>query len=224
MLTINKKFNYPKLKQVTQPNGFRVYDPGYGKPLVSVTTILSATKSRESIQTLSNWQDRVGAKEADRITNLSADLGQTMHDSLENWILRGDPPHGAPMSKIMAQQIIKKGLSKVDEVWGTESQLYYPEMYAGTADLLGIHQSAEAVMDFKNSRRDKKEEWITDYKLQCAAYAIAHDKLFGTSIKKGVIMMATHEGKYLEFIIEGNDFKATKQEWLNKVYKYYSKR
>lgn len=222
MITINPKYKYPILEQITREDGTRAYDVGAGRLLDSVTTILSGTKTAESVQVLADWRKRVGAQEADRITNTSANLGNDMHDSLENWILRGDAPHGALLTKIMAKVIIEQGLCNVDEVWGTESKLYYPELYAGTADLIGIHSGTPAIMDFKNSRQNKKEEWIEDYFCQLVAYALSHNKLFGTNIRKGVIMMANHEGKYLEFTIEGDKFDKYEHMWLQKLHDFYS--
>ena len=222
-MKLTKPYEYKILERITHESGHRVYKVDGSRGLPSVTTILSAMKSKESTEALAKWRKDVGEKEATRVVELSCSMGNDMHDNLEQHILtEGKAKHkGVMLAKMMTKLVIKNGLSKVDEVWGTEAQLYYPELYAGTTDLVGIHEGEEAIMDFKNSRKEKKEEWIEDYKYQLCAYALAHNKAYGTNIKKGVIMMATHNMVYQEFVLEGEEFEKYTQLWLNKVYDYY---
>jgi genome maintenance exonuclease 1 len=130
---------------------------------------------------------------------------------------------GTLMAKTLAKVIIKKGLCKVSEIWGTEVSLYSKELYAGTTDLTGIHDGIPSIMDFKNSLQDKRKEWIEDYFMQLAAYAMSHNEMYGTDISRGVVMIATREAKYQEFIIEGSEFKDFEIKWANKVCAYYDK-
>ena len=222
-MKLTKPYEYKSLKQITHKSGKRVYDVGETIALPSVTTILSAMKSEDTMAGLAKWRKNVGDAEADRVVNLSISMGNDMHDNLEQHILTEGKAEqkGVMLAKMMTKLVIEKGLSKVDEVWGTEAQLYYPELYAGTTDLVGVHEGEDAIMDFKNSRKEKKEEWITDYKYQLVAYALAHNKLHGTDIKKGVIMMATHNLVYQEFVLEGEEFEKYTKLWLNKVYDFY---
>jgi genome maintenance exonuclease 1 len=128
---------------------------------------------------------------------------------------------GSFMAQTLAKVIIKNGLSKVNEVWGTEVSLYSTELYAGTTDLTGLHEGIPSIMDFKNSLKDKKREWIEDYFMQLAAYALSHNEMYGTDISRGVVMIATRDAKYQEFIIEGDEFKHYETMWANKVCAYY---
>lgn len=202
-------------------NGFRHYKTPDG-PLPSVTTILECTKSRESADSLKNWRARVGDKEANYITNTSIRVGNRLHKNIENYLLHRTSPEGSAFEQILTKLMIDNGLKHIDAVWGVEAPLYYPELYAGTTDCVGIHNGTPAIIDFKNSRGDKKREWIESYFMQLVAYALAHNKLYGTNIKKGVIMMACHSGKYQEFIIEGEEFEKYTLLWLEKVKQYYS--
>jgi genome maintenance exonuclease 1 len=127
------------------------------------------------------------------------------------------------MAKTLANVIIKEGLCNVDEVWGCEVGVYATGLYAGTADLIGKHKGVPSIMDFKNSRTEKSKEWIEDYFMQLAAYALAHNEMFGTDISKGVIMLATRDAKYQEFVIEGEEFVHYQTMWADKVSEYYSK-
>lgn len=215
-MIINKKYDYKPLERVDSPTG-RKYIVGQSRPLPSVTTILSKTKD---MTFLNEWKARVGQQEATRIVTEASSIGNGMHNLLEKYIL-GQEMKGQVMAVTLANLIIKKGLCKVNEVWGTEVGLYSNDLYAGTTDLVGVHEGIPSIMDFKNSLKTKKKEWIEDYFMQLAAYALAHNEMFGTDINRGVIMMATREGKYQEFIIEGDEFKHYETMWANKVCTYY---
>jgi hypothetical protein len=215
-MLINKKFDYKPLQRFASPSG-RKYIVGEGRPLPSVTTILSKTADKTH---LIEWAARVGPAEANKIKTEASSLGNGMHKNLENYIL-GIDMSGSYMSKTLANVIIKNGLSNVSEVWGTEVALYSTELYAGTTDLIGIHQGKPSIMDFKNSLRDKKKEWIEDYFMQLAAYILSHNEMYGSDISRGVVMIATRDAKYQEFIIEGDEFKHYEKLWLDRVYSYY---
>jgi genome maintenance exonuclease 1 len=217
-MQIHKKFDYKPLERIDTGNGRR-YIVGEGRPLPSVTTILSKTKD---LTHLKEWVERVGEVEANRIKTEASGLGNGMHKNLEKYIL-GEPLSGNHMSQALAKVIIRQGLCNVDEVWGTEVALYSPELYAGTTDVIGVHNGIPSIIDFKNSLRDKKKEWIEDYFMQLAAYALSHNEMYGTDIKRGVVMIATRDAKYQEFIIEGDEFTHYETMWANKVCVYYDR-
>jgi len=215
---IHRKFNYQPLKRIDTENGRR-YIVGEGRPLPSVTTVLSKTKDLTHIK---QWQARIGIEEANKIKTEASSLGNSMHKNLEKHIL-GESMDGSFMAQTLAKVIIKNGLSKVDEIWGTEVAVYSKELYAGTTDLVGVHQGIPSIMDFKNSLKDKKREWIEDYFMQLAAYSLAHNEMYGTDIRRGVIMIATRDGKYQEFIIENDEYTHYEVLWANKLCSYYDR-
>lgn len=215
-MQILKKFDYKPLKRVDNGNGRR-YIVGEGRPLPSVTTILGKTKDLTHIK---QWQARVGLEEANKIKTEASNLGNGMHKNLEKFIL-GEDMDGSFMAQTLAKVIIKQGLPKVDEVWGTEVSLYSKELYAGTTDLIGLHEGIPSIMDFKNSLKDKRREWIEDYFMQLAAYSLSHNEMYGTDIHRGVVMIATRDAKYQEFIIEGDEFTHYETMWAEKVCAYY---
>jgi hypothetical protein len=224
---VPNKFNYVKINRIDTSEGRRYATPD-GEKLPSVTTILDATKSEESKKALQEWRKRVGPQKAQEITTEAAGRGTRMHKWLENYIKTGETgePGTNPysiQSHQMAQSIITHGLSKCNEYWGTEVPLYFPKVYAGTTDLVGIHDGSPAIMDHKQSNKLKKREWIDDYFIQLAAYATAHNELYGTSIRKGVIFMCTQDNIYQEFIIEGAEFDSWVNKWFNRVEQYYMK-
>ena len=222
---ILEKFKYRTLERDTI-DGSRKYATPDGEKLPSVTTILDATKSEESKQALANWRRRVGHAKAQEITTEAAGRGTRMHKWLEDYIKTGEmgSPGSNPysiQSHLMARSIIDQGLCKCNEFWGTEVSLYFPKIYAGTTDLVGLHEGNEAIMDHKQTNKPKKREWIEDYFVQLAAYANAHNEVYGTKIRKGVIFMCSAANEYQEFILEGADFDTYTDKWFNRVEQYY---
>jgi genome maintenance exonuclease 1 len=219
------KYNYVPMSRV-EIDGKRRYATPDGEKLPSVTTILDATKSEESKKALMEWRKRVGVQKAQEITTEAAGRGTRMHKWLEDYIKTGvlNEPGSNPyslQSHKMAQSIINQGLSKCSEWWGTEVPLYYPKIYAGTTDLVGIHDGDEAIMDHKQTNKPKKREWIEDYFVQLAAYANAHNEVHNTKIRKGVIFMCSAANEYQEFILEGPEFVKYTDIWFKRVEKYY---
>lgn len=221
------KFKYESLKRV-EVDGKRKYATPDGEKLPSVTTVLSATTPKEKIEKLNEWRNRVGHKKAQEITTEAASRGTRMHKWLEDYIKTGKigTPGTNPysiQSHKMAESIIYQGLSKCNEFWGTEVPLYFPKIYAGTTDLVGVHDGDDAIMDFKQTNKLKKREWIDDYFLQLVAYSLAHNEVHGTKIQKGVIFMCSADNIYQEFILEGSEFTEYESKWFSRLEEFYSK-
>lgn len=222
---IPNKFTYVPINRETI-NGERRYATPDGEKLPSVTTILSATAPKEKLEALNEWRKRVGPKRAQEITTEAAGRGTRMHKWLEDYIKTGQigKPGSNPysiQSHKMAETIIYQGLSKCNEYWGTEVPLYFPKIYAGTTDLVGVHDGDEAIMDHKQTNKPKKREWIEDYFLQLAAYANAHNEVHGTKIRKGVIFMCSADNIYQEFLLEGTEFDHYSDLWFRRLEQYY---
>ena len=225
-MILNSKFIYPTSSRALF-EGERHYDVNAEK-LPSVTTILQATQPEEKRLALEAWKKKVGNVEADKVKNDAANRGTAMHTHLEKFLLGEgylDLTTEGQASRTMAQEIIDKGLkNRLAEFWGLEVTLYYPELYAGATDVVGVYDGAEAIVDFKQSNKPKRKEWIEDYKLQLAAYALAHNEVYGTNIMKGVNLICTKDNLYQEFIFDGEEFKQAKYEWLRRVDQYYAQK
>ena len=218
----NKKFDYPKTVR-GMVEGLRHYDINNEK-LPSVTTILGKTQSAEKAEGLAKWRARVGEVEAQRITDQAATRGTAMHTILEHHILgknRLDLTDVGQQAHKMADVVSNKGLSHLDEIWGSEVALYYPELYAGATDLVGVYKNAESIIDFKQTNKPKRREWIDDYFLQLGAYAMAHNYVYKTKIQQGVILMCSKDGYFQEFIVSSKDFQKYQHEWLKRLDLYY---
>jgi hypothetical protein len=229
-----ERFQYKNCQQINDPvTRKRVYLTPDGESLPSVTTILSATKDMTH---LNEWKQRVGVENAQRITTEAAGVGTAMHANLERFVCGlerqpGNNPVHVVANK-MADAIITNGLNKVNEIWAMEQSLYFPGLFSGTTDLVGVHEGEPAIMDYKQSNKPKKAEWVEDYRLQLMAYILAHNEVYGTDIKKGVIFMSVRPNEispgqygnvqYQEFRLEPQDFNKYQDLWLNKVEEYYN--
>ncbi len=217
----SNKYNYIDGKQITDPDtGKRVYEiSSYRLP--SVTTILGATKNTEF---LTKWKAKVGEEQAERIKNVSSARGTSMHKFLESFITDvgyDDLTELGQAALPMAKKIMEIGLAPVEEYYGSEVTLHYPGLYAGQTDLICNHNGMETVVDFKQANRPKKKEWIEDYYLQIAAYAMAHDYVYGSQIKQGVIMVCTPDLYYQEFKVEGPELRRFKHAFLKRLDMYH---
>ena len=221
MIKKSNKYNYIRGKQLTDPgSGTRVYEiSNYRLP--SVTTILGATKNTEFLK---KWKAKVGEEQAERIKNLSSSRGTCMHKFLEHHVLGTkivDLTRIGQEARPMADKIIEMGLAPVEEYYGSEVTLYYPGLYAGSTDLVCLHNGKESIVDFKQSNRPKREDWIEDYYMQIAAYAMAHDYVHNSKIEQGVIMICTPDLYYQEFIVSGAELRQWKHKFLKRLDMYY---
>jgi genome maintenance exonuclease 1 len=214
---------YPKhnITRHDLPTG-RVYETPHGHLLPSVTTILSATSDNSG---LDSWVKRVGVEQAEKIKNDSANFGSFMHQTLENYINNMvNYKVGPLLSRMMADLIIKNYFSDIDEVWGIEFPLYYPFLYAGTTDLVCVYKGNPCIVDFKNSRSMKKREYVENYYMQLAAYALAFEMMYGTPINHGAILIATQDLKPQTFESDPTLMDSYKKKWLASVDSYHAKR
>ena len=223
MIKWNKQFEYPASMR-TSIEGKRHYEIT-GSHLPSVTTILSATETAEKQASLAKWREKVGMDTAARITEQSAARGTTMHAILEDALEgknRVDMTENGVLATRMAQQIIDNAFPKMDEIWGSEVTVYYPGLYAGATDIVGIYNGVESIMDFKQSNKPKRREWLGDYKLQLSAYAMAHNQIYGTNIKQGVDLICTKECLFQEFIFDEDEMKQGCLEFIKRTAQYYA--
>ena len=224
MSLITEKYDYKEIKR-KQVDGKRLYACPDGNAVASVTTILDKTKDKSH---LIAWRKRVGEQKAQEIVTEAASVGTRMHKYLEDyiefgkWPTPGSKPYAQQAHK-MAEQVKENAMTDVDEIWGSEINLYHPKIYAGTTDLVGQYKGQPAIMDFKQTNKPKKAEWVEDYYLQLTAYALAHNEVFGTNIREGHVFMCSRDLQYQQFDLWPSDFDAWEQKWWDRVYQYYDK-
>ena len=218
----NKLYKYPASTRSTV-EGLRTYDVNEEK-LPSVTTILGATKDQEAIDSINRWKAKVGEEQATRIKDQAAARGTNMHLHLERYVTGEghlDLTEEGKVAKAMADTIIAKGFNDLQEIWGSEVTLFYPNLYAGATDLVGTYDYEDSIIDFKQSNKPKRREWIEDYFMQLGAYAMAHNQVYKTEITQGVILMVTPDNYFQKFQIKGKEFIRYQHKFLEKVDQYY---
>ena len=222
-----RKYDYPSSTRASI-EGLRHYNiDGTTERLPSVTTVLGQTQESSKRASLQRWRDKVGHAEAAKITNEAATRGTAMHLFLEKYCLGEgylDLTDVGNVAKHMAEKIVDQGIdNRLTEIYGNEATLYYPGLYAGSVDLIGEHDGQITIIDFKQTNKPKQREWIGDYFLQMAAYGMAHDAVYDTAIEKGVILMCSKDLYYQEFVIEGQEYRNAKHEFLRRLDQFYTK-
>lgn len=223
---MNRKFDkyaYPVVEQINLKNK-RLYETPEGDRVPSVTTILSKTKDTSG---LDNWIKAVGEEKAKKIRDEAAFVGTSMHLFLEEYVMEEKRPFFTPsplhtQAKQMANIIVEEGLKFVGELWGSEVKLYHTDKYAGTTDLVGMYKGVPHIIDFKQTNKPKKSEWIDDYYLQLCAYAHAHNEMFGTDIRNGVVLMCSRDLQFQKFELNEVRFEKYSYMWWNRVDEYMS--
>ena len=221
----NKLYKYPKSTR-SLIEGNRHYDINQ-EMLPSVTTILQETQSDEKKASLANWRQKIGENEAERIKNEAASRGTAMHQFLEFYLRNEkilDLSDEGQVASGMGQVIIDQGFSELKEIWGSEVTLFYPGLYAGSTDLCGIYSGRESIIDFKQTNKPKRKEWIDEYFMQLGAYAMAHDVIYNTCVDQGVILMCSKDGFFQKFTSTGKEFTRFKHKFLEKVGQFYQKK
>lgn len=222
MLTINSPYKYEEFKRKSV-NGKRLYENPFGDPVPSVTTILDKTKPKEKREALANWKKRVGEAQAQKIVTEAANVGTIMHNMLESWVKNEDYTGERILQAEMMAETVKKNVEPhLQEVWGSEVNLCYPGLYAGTTDLVGVYKGKPTIMDFKQTNKPKKREWIDDYFMQGAAYGLAHNELYGTKIENIAIFMCSRDCNWQLFEVEPEEFKEWETKWAKRVEEFYN--
>ncbi len=222
MLKITTPYPYKEFKRKSV-NGKRLYENPYGDPVPSVTTILDKTKPKEKREALNRWKKRVGEANAQRIVTEAANVGTIMHNILEHWVKNEEYEGDSILqAKMMADTVKENIQSDIDEIWGSEVNLCYPQLYAGTTDLVGVYKGKPHIMDFKQTNKPKKREWIDDYFMQAAAYGMAHNEVFETKIEHAAIFMCSRECQFQLFEIGPEEFKHWEEKWAMRVEEFYN--
>jgi len=208
---------YEKLERIDASSG-RLYVLPNGVQVPSVTTVLDRTKDKTALK---EWANRIGQAEADMQRDQAAYIGTWMHATLEA-VLSGDPLTLGPdwqamKGHQMAFTLANRYFGAISAIHGSEVGLYYQDCYAGTTDLVATYRGQLAIVDFKQSVRPKRHEYITDYFHQLAAYAVAHDWRHGTSIDYAAVLISVQDGTTQEFTTTGREFQQFKDQWMERL-------
>ena len=172
----------------------RVYETPDGHRYPSVTTVLG--RRPEKLKSLMAWRKRVGEEQANKISTQASRRGTKVHTLMENYIMHGQEPDKKEMpTSLLAFKSLRRVIdANLEVVRGAEIGLYSHELkLAGRCDLVGQWSGKNAIIDFKTSRKLKKEEWIEDYFLECTAYSIMFEELTGIETPGIVVLVSVDD-------------------------------
>lgn len=197
----------------------RFYITPSGQQYPSITTVLSAMQSAEKKKVLAEWKARVGEAEANKVSRQATSRGTGMHTICENYTLNQPMPYRGQMPTAieMFKKIQKVLDERVGTIYANEIALFSDRLKAaGRSDLVAQFDGIRSIVDFKTSRAEKKEEWITDYFLQSTAYAIMLEEMYqNIKVPQIAIVIAVEEGTNQVFV------KRT-AEYREQVYQIFS--
>ncbi len=204
------------MKVIQLADGGKLYQTPRGL-FPSVTTILKATMPEEQRQRLRNWHQRHGS-EAETLRQQAANRGKVIHKLIEARF-RGEEVECPPDLTNFWEQA-RKILGAIGEVSAIEQPVYHSQLqYAGTLDLLANWQGVLTLFDFKTSHREKRSKWLSDARLQIAAYRGAYEQLFGTAIEQGLVIVISPMAGQL-FSLEREELEQYWQKWLTRLGQY----
>jgi genome maintenance exonuclease 1 len=218
-----RTFNHVKLPQLdfdlkaeTTDSG-RLYATPTGEKYKSITTVLS----NHNKQAIMEWRERVGAEEANKISTRAANRGTKVHKICEDYINNTmnfiDDAMMMPDLKEMFFKIKPIIDEKLGDVYSQEQALYSHQLkIAGRVDLIGMWDGKLSVIDFKTSNKQKEEENIQNYFMQCTAYALMFSELTGMWIDDIVVLIATGEGEAQLFERQIHDYRKPLMEYIDK--------
>lgn len=191
----NKKYEYTfdtKVETLATGRTYFTKDGAYP----SITTILGKTANNIWLQ---KWKEKVGEEEAARISKLATDRGELVHSYAEKYF-NGEEIQKELVNESldviqMSNDLIALAEEGITEIWGQEQVLWSNKYrYAGRCDMVGLWKGVPSIIDFKTSKKKKNVKEIKDYFIQCCAYAVAHNELYGTGIKN-IVVLITIDGK-----------------------------
>ena len=187
---------FPEL-EVHNIKGLRFYETPTGEKYPSITTVIGKQPGKQ--KGLQEWRERVGVAQAQIISGKAARRGSVFHNIVENY-LQDEDISDFKQQNFMAWCMFGEMKShldeKINEVVLQEQTMFSSKFkVAGRCDLIGVYKDKLSVVDFKTTTTTKKEEWIGDYFIQCAAYASMYEEHTGESVEDIVIMMVAEDGE-----------------------------
>lgn len=180
-------------------NGFRFYNRD-GVSYPSVTSVLSVDAEKK--RSLQEWRNRVGDAEADKISRVSSERGHTAHEVIEHYV-QNIPYEGKVMPDALdiIKQFKEVADANINNIRAVELPLWSGYLRAaGTVDLVADFNTTISIIDWKNSLKYKRKEWITDYFMQKAAYAVMFEECTGVPVEQLVTVIGVQSGTPQVFI------------------------
>ena len=210
---------FPEL-EVHNIKGLRFYETPTGEKYPSITTVLGKQPGKQ--KGLQEWRERVGVAQAQIISGKAARRGSVFHNIVENYLQDNDISDFKQqnfMAWCMFGEMKSHLDEKINEVVLQEQTMFSSKFkVAGRCDLIGVYKDKLSVVDFKTTTRTKKEEWIEDYFIQCAAYASMFEEHTGEPVEDVVIMMVAEDGEVQLFEKKTADYLSKLEEIMDNFY------
>jgi CRISPR/Cas system-associated exonuclease Cas4 (RecB family) len=195
----------------------RLYTTPEGNKYKSITTVLSNYNK----QAIMEWRQSVGEEQANKISRRAADRGTKVHKICEDYLKNEIPELKMQMMMPDLKELFFKIKPHIDENVGkiySQEQALYSDKYriAGRVDLIAEWNGKLSVIDYKTSTKQKEEQDIQNYFMQCTAYALMFAERTGMWIDDIVVMIATEEGPSQVFERQIHDYRQPLIEYIDK--------
>ncbi len=183
----------------------------------SVTSVLGVRKKVE----LQQWRDRIGENVANWEMGRAARRGTATHNLIENYI-KGEPLTEKSVLPLGLFKLMKPYVDQIQNIHCLETVLYSKKYrLAGQVDCIAEYNGKLSVIDFKTANKERKEEWIENYFLQCTAYALMYEELYGKEIEKVVLIIGGEDGSMATYVKDKKDYIKRLEEVLEDFYKMF---
>jgi len=226
MRTTLRDFEFVKLPELqfdlvseTTETG-RTYRTPSGKNYPSITTVLSSYNKKAFFE----WRKRVGEEEANRIARKASSRGTKVHTVCEKYLLNEMTEvkmrSMMPDTKSLFLQLKPFMDEHIGKVYGLEQALYSDKLrLAGRCDCIAEWDGKISIVDYKTSSREKDEEGILNYFMQCSAYAEMFEEITGLPVEQIVVAMAVEDGNPQIFVREKHKYITPLKEYIGKYWK-----
>ena len=217
------KFNFIDIDKSVLPTAkgkrqgkYRFYDIN-GTNYPSVTSILGVRKKVE----LQQWRDKIGENVANWEMGRAARRGTATHNLIENYI-KGEPLVEKSVLPLGLFKLMKPYVDQIQNIHCLETVLYTSKYrLAGQVDCIAEYNGKLSVIDFKTANKERKEEWIDNYFLQCTAYGLMYEELFKKEIDQIVVIIGGEDGSIATYIKEKKDYIKKLETVIEDFYKMF---
>ena len=197
-------------------DGHRFYEID-GKNYPSITTVLNIRKK----EGLNEWRKNVGEGAANWEMARAARRGKATHTLIEQY-LKSETPSERSVLPLGLFKLLKPYVDQINNIHLLESIMYSHKLtIAGQVDCVAEYNGKLSVIDFKTANKERQESWIDNYFLQCTAYAIMYEEIFGKPIEQIVILLAGEDGSVACFKKNKKDYVDALCKSIQDFYKYY---
>ena len=206
------------LKAETTPEGRRYITPE-GESYASVTTVLTEYNKKAIME----WRERVGEEEANKVSAQASSRGTRVHSLCETYLKNELSPMKLSTMMPDAKELFYKIKPFLDthigRVYALEQALYSDELrIAGRVDCIAEWDDKLSVIDFKTASKEKNEDWIENYFMQCSAYAEMFEERTGKPIDQIVVAIAVANGNPQIFVKEKQDYLRGLNYFIDEYY------